>query len=86
MGEFFYNNTKHSLTQQTPFMVDTGRHPHMGFEPQQPHSTLELANEFAEHIALGIEKVKVALTKVKNEYATVNMSLLQYLHQGKESG
>jgi hypothetical protein len=50
-------------------MVDTGRHPHMGFEPQQPRSTLELANEFVEHIALGIEEVKVALTKVKDEYA-----------------
>jgi hypothetical protein len=27
----------------------------MGFEPQQPQSTLESANEFAERIALGIE-------------------------------
>jgi hypothetical protein len=49
-------------------MVDTGRHPHMGFEPQQPCSTLESANEFAEHMALGIEEAKVALTKVKDEY------------------
>jgi transposase InsO family protein len=32
-GEFQYNNTVHSLTQQTPFMVDTRRHPCMGFEP-----------------------------------------------------
>jgi transposase InsO family protein len=39
-GEFHYNNSKHSSTQQTPFMVDTGRHPRMGFEPQQPCSTL----------------------------------------------
>jgi hypothetical protein len=34
-GEFHYNNSKHSSTQQTPFMVNTGRHPHKGFEPQQ---------------------------------------------------
>jgi hypothetical protein len=47
-------------------MVDTGRHPHMGFEPQQPRSTLELANEFAECIALGIEEAKAALTKAKD--------------------
>jgi hypothetical protein len=67
-GEFQYNNSVHSLTQQTPFMVDTGRHPCMGFEPQQPHPTLESANKFTE-IALGIEEVKAALTKVKNEYA-----------------
>jgi hypothetical protein len=68
MGEFFYNNSVHSSTQQTPFMVDTGRNPRMGFEPQQPRSTLELANEFAECIALGIEEAKAALTKAKDEY------------------
>ena len=27
LGEFQYNNHVHSLTQQTPFMVDSGRHP-----------------------------------------------------------
>jgi hypothetical protein len=68
MGKFCYNNTKHSLTQQTPFMVDTGRNPCMGFEPQQPHSILDLANEFTERIALGIEEAKAALTKAKDEY------------------
>jgi hypothetical protein len=68
MGEFFYNNSKHSSTQHTPFMVETRRHHHMGFEPQQPCSTLESANEFTEHIALGIEEAKAALTKVKDEY------------------
>jgi hypothetical protein len=50
-------------------MVDTGRHPHMGFEPQQPCSTLESANEFTECIALGIEEAKTVLTKAKDEYA-----------------
>jgi hypothetical protein len=68
-GEFQYNNTVHSSTQQTPFMVDTGRHPRTGFEPQQPRSTLESVNDFAERIALGIEEAKAALTKVKDEYA-----------------
>jgi hypothetical protein len=68
-GEFQYNNTVHSSTQQTPFMVDTGRHPRMGFEPQEPRSTLESANEFAERIALGIEEAKAALTKAKDEHA-----------------
>jgi hypothetical protein len=68
-GEFQYNDMAHSTTQQTPFMVDTGRHPHMGFEPQQPRSTLESVNEFAEHMALGIEEEKAALTKAKDEYA-----------------
>jgi hypothetical protein len=68
-GEFQYNNMAHSSTQQTPFMVDTTRHPHMGFEPQQPCSTLESANEFVEHMALGIEEAKMALRKAKDEYS-----------------
>jgi hypothetical protein len=68
MGKFFYNNTKHSSTQQTPFMVNTGRHPRMGFEPQQPRSNLESVNEFTEHIALGIEEAKVVLTKAKDKH------------------
>jgi hypothetical protein len=34
----------------------------MGFEPQQPCSTLESANEFVEHMALGLEEAKAALT------------------------
>jgi hypothetical protein len=49
-------------------MVNTRRHPHIGFEPQQPQSTLESANEFVEHIAQGIEEAKAALTKVKDEH------------------
>jgi hypothetical protein len=67
-GEFQYNNTVHSSTQQTPFMVDTGRHPRMGFEPQQPCSTLESANEFTERMALGIEEAKAALTEYSMYY------------------
>jgi hypothetical protein len=68
-GKFHYNNSVHSSTQQTFFMLDTGRNPRMGFEPQQLRSTLESVNEFAERMVLGIEEVKVALTKVKDEYA-----------------
>jgi hypothetical protein len=49
-------------------MINTGRHPCMGFEPQQLCSNLESANEFTECIALGIEEVKAALTKAKDEY------------------
>ena len=31
--EFSYNNHIHSSTQQTPFLLDTGRHPLMGLSP-----------------------------------------------------
>jgi transposase InsO family protein len=68
LGEFSHNNHVHSSTQQTPFMVDTGRHPHMGFEPQQPHSKLESVNKFANHMAQGLEEAKAALTKAKDKY------------------
>jgi hypothetical protein len=67
-GEFHYNNSQHSSTQQTPFMLDTGRNPRMGFEPHQPPSNLESVNEFTNRMALGMEEAKVALTKAKDEH------------------
>jgi len=33
MAEFQHNNHIHSTAQQPPFLLDTGRLPHMGFEP-----------------------------------------------------
>jgi hypothetical protein len=51
-------------------MLNTGRHPHMGFEPHQPRSKLELVNElFMEHMAQGLEEAKSAIAKAKDEYA-----------------
>jgi len=49
-------------------MVDTGRHPHMGFEPQQLWSHVELVNEFKDCMAQGLEEASAALTKAKDEY------------------
>jgi hypothetical protein len=40
----------------------------MGFESQQPRFKLELVNKCAEHMAQGLEEVKVALTKAKDKY------------------
>jgi hypothetical protein len=50
-------------------MVDTGRHPRIGFELQQLHSNLESVNEFAARMAQGLEEAKAALTKAKDKYA-----------------
>jgi hypothetical protein len=41
----------------------------MGFEPHWLCSKLELVNEFAEHMAWGLEEAKSAIAKVKDEYA-----------------
>jgi len=40
--EFSYNNHIHSSTQQTPFLLDTGRHPRMGFEPLKRYNAVFL--------------------------------------------
>jgi hypothetical protein len=68
MGEFAYNNHVHSSSQQTPFMVDTGRHPRMGFEPNQPRSQVVEVREFVERMAKGVEEARAALMKAKDEY------------------
>jgi transposase InsO family protein len=39
MAEFQYNNHIHTLTHQSPFMLDMGRHPRMGFNHTSPLRT-----------------------------------------------
>src|SRR3981189_2744602 len=46
LAEFAYNNHSHSSTQDTPFMLDTRRHPRMGFEPRQCAWEIEAVNDF----------------------------------------
>jgi hypothetical protein len=45
-SEFSHDNHVHSSIQQSSSMVNTGRNPCMGFEPQQPRSMLEIVNDF----------------------------------------
>jgi hypothetical protein len=85
LSEFSHNNHVHSSTQQTPFMVDTGRHPRMGFEPQQPRSKLESVNEFTDCMAQGLEEAKAALTKAKDEYAIITTNV-ESLHWSSHKG
>ena len=47
IGEFMYNNHVHASTQQSPFMLDTGRNPRMGFELQEI-SKVEAVNELVD--------------------------------------
>jgi hypothetical protein len=67
MAEFQYNNHIHSGTQQTPFLLDTGRHPHMGFEPTQLPSHLETVNEFTDRMHSALTEAKSALVKAQDD-------------------
>jgi hypothetical protein len=67
LAEFQYNNHVHASTQQTPFMIDTGRNPRMGFEPHQRPSRLESVTEFQERMASSLSEAKAALTKAKDD-------------------
>jgi len=69
LAEFAYNNHVHSSTQQTPFLLDTGQHPRMGFEPHQPPSRVEAVNEFADWMKSTLEEARSALAKAKDNMA-----------------
>jgi transposase InsO family protein len=67
MAEFQYNNHIHSGTQQTPFYLDSGHHPHMGFEPAQPASHLEMVNDFTDRMHSALTEAKAALAKAQED-------------------
>jgi hypothetical protein len=68
-AEFQYNNHIHSMTQQPPFLLDTGQTPHMGFEPNQWRSYVESINQFKKHMEGALEEAKAALSKSKDDMA-----------------
>ena len=65
--EFQHNNYVHSMTQQSPFLLDTGQIPCMGFEPRQDPSSLEMVNEFTKRIESATEEAKSAIHKVQED-------------------
>jgi transposase InsO family protein len=67
LAEFQYNNHIHSSTQHQPFLLETGRLPRMGFEPDQPPSRLESVNEFTSRMKSTLEEAKAALAKSKDD-------------------
>jgi hypothetical protein len=69
LAEFQYNNHIHASTQHTPFMLDSGRNPRMGFEPNLKSNKVESANEFRDRMSATLEEAKAALTKAKDEMA-----------------
>ena len=69
LAEFQYNNHVHSATQQTPFMLDSGRHPRMGFKPHQAEARLETVNEFQDRMDSTLVEAKSAPAKAKDDMA-----------------
>jgi len=67
IAEFQHNNYVHSMTQQPPFLLDTGRIPRMGFEPSQVPSGLETVNEFMERMKSTTEEAKSAICKAQED-------------------
>ena len=50
-------------------MLDTGRHPQMGFEPHQPESQLKTVNEFQDQMDSTLSEARSALAKAKEDMA-----------------
>lgn len=63
--EFSYNNHVHSAMQQTPFLLDTGQHPRMGFKPRRAATKNESADAFVERMKEVQEEAKSTLAKSK---------------------
>ena len=67
--EFQYNNYIHASTQFSPFFLDMGCHPHMGFEPRARPSDNQVVNKFVDKMKVAQEEAKVALAKAKDDMA-----------------
>jgi len=65
--EFQHNNHIHSVIQQPPFLLDTGQIRHMGFEPRQNPSSLEMVNEFTKRMESATEKAKSMIRKTQED-------------------
>jgi hypothetical protein len=70
MAKFQYNNHVHASTCQSPFMLDMGWHPQMGFKPHQPLLHLESVNKFKERMEESLSEAKAALVKAKDNMST----------------
>lgn len=68
LAEFSYNNQVHSLTRVSPFELDSGVNPRMGFEPPQVTSGTAGVTEFRDAMAKGLDEARAALSLAQDEY------------------
>ena len=68
IAEFAYNDQVHALTQTSPFMLDAGQNPRLGFKPIC-ESRLESLDNFVSRMAQAMEEAWAALVKAANNMA-----------------
>ncbi|KAG5720995.1 hypothetical protein E4T56_gene13925 [Termitomyces sp. T112] len=68
-AEFQYNNHINSSMQMTTFFLNTGRHPHMGFEPWAHPSENDSVNKFVNQMRRAQKEAKAALVKAEEDMA-----------------
>ncbi|EJD35076.1 hypothetical protein AURDEDRAFT_175843 [Auricularia subglabra TFB-10046 SS5] len=69
LAKFAINNRISSATGSSPFFLNHGRRPRMGFKPQCK-ATNELAAQFAEHMESTWKEAQLALTKAAEQMKT----------------
>ena len=68
IAEFAYNDRVHTSTQTSPFMLDAGQNPQLGFKPI--HETrLKSLDNFTSRMAQATEEAQAALVKAADDMA-----------------
>jgi hypothetical protein len=68
LAEFSHNNRIQASTHQTPFMLNTGRHPRLGIEPLR-ESKMDSVDAFVKRMQFARKEAEAALHKAAEEMA-----------------
>ena len=79
-AEFAYNNKAQASTKQSPFFINYGRHPRMGFGPRR-EGKHPAAQEFVEQMKEVHEEAQAALKKAQDD-----MKVYADCHRSKAPG